>query len=76
MFCSKANLEVEIIIYRQLLDASGIQATTKVASRYQSVTNETTGKFVLKRQKRGSIIISKYDKKKKETDIVNRYVIM
>jgi hypothetical protein len=62
---SKTNLEVEIIIYRQLLNAAGIEIPAPVAPyRVQPVASETTENFVIKRQRRGSIGISKCDMKK------------
>jgi hypothetical protein len=60
LFFSKANLEVEIIIYRQLLDAAGIEVTsTVVPHRVQPVGNKITANLILKGQRRGSISISK-----------------
>ena len=58
---------MEIIIYRQLLSAAGIETqtqtttttTTAVIPRVEQVVHEQSGKLVIKRQKRGPVGISK-----------------
>ena len=58
---SKGNLELEIIIYRQLLSAAGIEASAMVISRVaEPIVHEETEKMMLRRQKKGPIGISKY----------------
>jgi hypothetical protein len=65
LFFSKANLEVEIIIYRRLLDTSGIEAPVIIAPWSQSIENEKKRKFLIKSWRKRSIGISKCEMKNK-----------
>jgi len=58
-FFSKASLEVEIIIYRQLLESSGIKVPMIFVSRIQPVESGSTGRIAIKKQKKGPIGIRK-----------------
>ena len=58
-FSSKINLEAEIIVYRHLLDNTGVEGRVTVVAAKQPIKDETTGQLVAKRQRKGSIGISK-----------------
>ncbi len=59
IFFSKASLEVEIIIYRHLLESNGIEVPMGIVSRTQPVGSGSMGNIAIKSQKKGPIGISK-----------------
>lgn len=62
---------MEIIIYRQLLSAAGIETPAMVISRVaEPIVHEQTGKVMLRRQKKGPVGISKYHKSINSLDCV------
>jgi hypothetical protein len=61
VFLSKTDLQVELIIYRQLLNASGVGPPIIIVHRLQPVVNEPAEKFVVKKKQKRSIGISKYE---------------
>lgn len=62
---NKSSLELEIIIYRQLLEAGGIEISHTVTHRPPSVptTSGATRKISIRKQKKGWIGISKCEMK-------------
>jgi len=54
---------MEIIIYRQLLEANGIEPPALVVRRLQLNENEKNGGVIIESRRKGSIGISKYEMK-------------
>ena len=57
-FKSKTDLQVELIIYRQLLDATGIGSPILLVRRLQPAVD---GQYLIKRKRKRSIGISNYE---------------
>ncbi len=63
-YFSKADLEAELIVYRHLLEIYEIEHRVTVVPQTETYGSETTGKLVVKSQKRGAIGISKCELEK------------